>query len=370
LTAPASRVRQRGISLVEVALASAVLGVCVVLLWGVSEQQTRTEKSDRTTSMIERAQDAVLAFAYLHGHLPCPASSGDGKASCGAGDTGFLPYLTLGLPAPEAGKIRYTVSTAAPSLVTGSPYRVAVGRRTGPLNGLTAQVVPLASVSPAGHEVLFDLCAALGGASHGAMAYALATDAGTSGGTGPIAATGSAMNVDSVDAVSRSVGRSQLAAQLGCASLSASARAHFNAALAAQTMSRAMLDYTDLYELGFHTYAADLAQGVWFETNAIFTTTRAYTKMTVAEADEKSTNHLKLPNYVLARTLFGASGVYAAAHASNVIRFANNLATAKVRQKTVHALLASTERTAKDIGERAVLASSSAFFIDQKAKAP
>jgi prepilin-type N-terminal cleavage/methylation domain-containing protein len=40
---------------------------------------------------------ALLGYAALHGHLPCPDSSGDGIASTSCTAEGHLPFKTLGL---------------------------------------------------------------------------------------------------------------------------------------------------------------------------------------------------------------------------------------------------------------------------------
>jgi prepilin-type N-terminal cleavage/methylation domain-containing protein len=356
--------RQRGVSLIEVALASAVLGICAVLLWGVSEKQARTQQADKASFLVGRAHDALLAYAYLNGHLPCPASTTGGQASCDGNENGFLPYLTLGLPAPEAGRIRYRVSMSAPSTVAAAPYEVIVGQPSGEHADLEAHKVTLASLAPADHDTLLDLCASLGGAAHNTLAYALTLETGTGTGTGT-AATVAAAPPGAAPAGSatqtESMGRGRLAVRLGCAPQSAGVRSHFTAALGGQMMARAMMDYRDQFEMGYHTYAADLAQGVFFMANAMYGTTRARTKMIAAKASSESSNYLNMSPYLQAQVAFASSGIYAGAMISNVARFSKNIETAKQRRQTIGDLKDSTQRVAMEIQARALQNGSRAF---------
>ena len=352
--------RQRGVSLVEVALAAVILGACAVVLWGVIDRQARTTRADQSLSLVDRAHDAILAYAYLHRRLPCAAESTDGIAACGGTGTGFLPYITLGLPDPKAGNIRYRVSMTAPSPVTGAPYRVIVGQRSGSFNDLFAQTVPLATVSPGGHEELFDLCEALNsGSANGEMAYELTLDPGTGAATAA-----------SPSAVAQTIGRSQLAARLQCASMAAAGRAHFNAALAADTMARAMADYDAQFNLGFHTYYADWAQGLWFFANSTYSTKRAITKVTAADAEWNATNYLHASPYYMAVSKIPLAGLYTGAMASNLARFSKNIDTGNKRRATIRAMLDTTNLSATEIKNRAILGSSSAFFLEDKWSAP
>lgn len=362
---PAGRIRrQRGVSLVEVALSAAVLGACAVLLWGVNEHQVRIESQEDASHSLTRAHDALLAFAYLHGHLPCPAPSTQGLASCTGGDSGFLPYLTIGLPDPGAGRIRYEVSQAAPSLTAGGAYTVIVGRPAGEHGDLAPNDVTLAALSSDRQWPLYDLCASLNGTAQGTLAYGLSADVGdaTSAGGPGHGGTGTAAVAPRREQVR--VGRSMLAARLGCAPLSASARAHFNTALGARVMARAMRDYRDQFDLGYHTYAADLLQGLWFAADAAYATRRAYTKMLVAKAEAESTSGLHISPYLESQIKLAASGIYAIAMASNVARFTANLVKAKARRETIHDLADSTAATAEEVEQRAILSVTPSSFDD------
>lgn len=343
--------RQRGVSLVEVAVATAVLGVCGMATWNFIERQNLAQRDRQVASMVTRAQDALLAFAYLHGHLPCPAPSPDGRAKCGK-DSGYLPYLTLGLPAREAATILYRVPVQVPALtVSGAgAYSVVVGQPEGKFGDIAPRTTTLAAAASDRQEGLYDFCAALGGSGNDKLAYELSIVADEGSTSASVVGT-------SPGGIGRThvlVGRSTLATRLGCAPLSAAVRAQFNAALGGQIMARAMRDYRDQFELGYHTYAADLAQGVFFAANAVYTTTRAVTKMTVAKAEAEGTALLHSAPFVESVVAVAASGIYGGAMASNVARFATNLITAQTRRETIKALTASTQATATEIGQRAV----------------
>jgi hypothetical protein len=301
--------------------------------------------------MVTRAQDALLAYAYVHGHLPCPSSSTDGKASCGA-DSGYLPYLTLGLPTPEAGHIRYRVPTQLPSLTTrgAGAYSVVLGQPKDRFGDIAPRTTTLAAVSSNHQEALCDFCASLGGTVHNTLAYELSTVADD--GSPSIVTTGASPS--HIDESRVLVGRSTLAMRLGCASLSAAVRAQFNAALGGQIMARAMRDYRDQFEMGYHTYRADLEQGVFFTANALYATKRAHTKMTVAKAEAEGTNLIHNTPYIESLVALAASGIYAGPMISNVARFSMNFITAKTRQDTIRELAMSTQGTATDIGQRAI----------------
>jgi hypothetical protein len=227
---------------------------------------------------------------------------------------------------------------------------VVVGRPTGEFGDIAPQKTTLAAASADQHEALYDFCAALGGPGSDKLAYELSiveNDGSPSVGLAGTAPGG-------VGNARVLVGRSTLATRLGCAPLSAAARAQFDAALGGQIMARAMRDIRDQFELGYHTYAADLAQGVFFAANAVYTTTRAITKMTVAKAEAEGTALLHDAPFVESVVAVGASGVYGGAMTSNVARFATNIVTARTRRETIEALATSTQAVATEIGQRAV----------------
>ena len=366
--------RQRGLALVEVAIASVVLGACGVLLWGVMDRQAKVARSDRSGTLVDRASDAILAYGYLHGRLPCPAPLTTGLESCDGKDTGFLPYITLGLPDVAAGNVRYQVSMVAPSPTTGSPYQVVLAQESGTAGDLVAQTVPLSDVMPGGYEPLMDLCNALGAPAHAReMAYALSMDPGggasaimiPTGVTTPTTPATPATPVTS-EAVKHTVGRAQLAAQLRCSTFAAAGRAQFNAALAADTMARAMKDVLAQFRLIKFTYAADTAQGAIFAANAAYALKRAVTKTMAAQAALEASNGLDTGARNLAVVKMALAGTSVGVTESNLARFITNQAIAESREGALEDLLGATQRTADDIRSRALLGSASMFFLEDK----
>lgn len=109
---PARR-RQRGISLVEVAIALTIIALTTVGLVASLAQQTEQRRIAESRSTLNQARDALLSFVTLNGRLPCPAtaasagheaiaSNAGGRITCTL-QAGFLPAVTLGISDLDAG---------------------------------------------------------------------------------------------------------------------------------------------------------------------------------------------------------------------------------------------------------------------------
>lgn len=118
-------VRAHGFTLAELAI---TLGLSSLLLGGLlptlSAQRAATQERE-TSTRIEIIREALLGFAQVHGHLPCPADprirSGNASAGvaralvsgdCAGGYVGAIPWATLGVPELDAWGRRFTYRVA------------------------------------------------------------------------------------------------------------------------------------------------------------------------------------------------------------------------------------------------------------------
>lgn len=118
--------RQRGLTLIEMAVVLMILGFIVAGLLGPVDTQLEARDRRETLAQLERARDALYGYAVTRGRLPCPDSDGDGlpnpafdpanaaSASCDVAD-GFLPWAELGVPPGDAwsNRLRYRVRSPA-----------------------------------------------------------------------------------------------------------------------------------------------------------------------------------------------------------------------------------------------------------------
>jgi prepilin-type N-terminal cleavage/methylation domain-containing protein len=131
----------RGFSLLEVAIALAILAIALTALALPLASQVQSRRLDEARRQLAEARDAVLGFAAAHGRLPCPATPAtrgheafahDGDAAngrCADFHGGFLPAAALGMaPLDEAGFLRDPWATSA------SRVRYAV--HSGAVNGV------------------------------------------------------------------------------------------------------------------------------------------------------------------------------------------------------------------------------------------
>lgn len=122
------RTRSEGFSVLESAIVLVVVAFVVTL--GVrlqqSSQQARVTTIER--ARLTQAHQVVVRFALTQHRLPCPDTTANGvgvEAQSGgicASSTGWLPYVTLGMPIPTGkgtdARMRYGVYRGATSLAT------------------------------------------------------------------------------------------------------------------------------------------------------------------------------------------------------------------------------------------------------------
>lgn len=138
--APMFFLRQRGVSLVELAITLAALGL---MTWAVaSSYGNASNQRERSLALAhgQQMREAVRAFALSNARLPCPDTGGSGweakddKGICPAEtEVGWLPYRTLGFDLPDDRlRAAYGVYRNADSTSSDADLAVQVERSTPP----------------------------------------------------------------------------------------------------------------------------------------------------------------------------------------------------------------------------------------------
>lgn len=292
--------RQSGFSLIEFSIAFSVLGVVASLLFVLWEPQSKMTRQSVFHSKIDRAQDAVYAFAKLKGRLPCPASSNDGLENCSAVDgKGFLPFLSIGFP--ESSPIGYEVPLMVPSLTGGAYFQVLLASGIFDGNGgPSPQMTLLSDLSGISkNPTTLDLCASLlDPISSATMAFYLA------GG-----AEGVAPNSGNFQQIS--VSRMELAGRLNCANISASARAHFNTLLASTIIQRGAFDALAQATDDYWVNVWNLSQASFSVSSSSFSVEKSLWLAWNSEARFKLKNNNENGEQVYAQIFAWASFVFA-----------------------------------------------------------
>jgi prepilin-type N-terminal cleavage/methylation domain-containing protein len=137
--------RARGFTLVELAVALAVIGLLIGMLMVPLNAQVDQQRINDTRKQLDLVTEAILGFAVANGRLPCPAVATTANTVAGAGAENFaapscvgavagvvvgvVPWATLGLPEVDAWERRFTyvaTDTFADNLPAGMPASFAL----------------------------------------------------------------------------------------------------------------------------------------------------------------------------------------------------------------------------------------------------
>lgn len=131
--------RMRGFTLVELAVALAVIGLLLGMLIVPLNTQIDQQRINDTQKQSSVIVEAILGFAVANGRLPCPAQATVANTTAGAGleartgtactvalnGQGVVPWATLGVAETDAWGRRFT-------------YRVTTALADDPTGGLQA----------------------------------------------------------------------------------------------------------------------------------------------------------------------------------------------------------------------------------------
>lgn len=198
MTRAGSARRASGFSLVEMAVVLVVFALMLHALLMITGTQIANQRVKDTEQVLGQARQALLGFAAVNGRLPCPANGNVPSATAGAGleraptaagctggQTGVLPWATLGLPETDAWgrRITYRVSALhSRTVVTRPPtaYGCAAAVVSPPAQAAFALCSPgdiQVRASAAGAALVTNVPAVM--VSHGANGFGAWLPAGT-----------------------------------------------------------------------------------------------------------------------------------------------------------------------------------------------
>lgn len=106
-----SAARQRGFTLLEMAIVVFIVGMLTAGLIGPVQVQLEARDRRKTLDYMEQVAESLYGYALTHRRVPCPDTNGDGMedppftlgtgGDCDA-ETGFLPFAELGVDPGDA----------------------------------------------------------------------------------------------------------------------------------------------------------------------------------------------------------------------------------------------------------------------------
>ena len=114
------RMRQAGLSLVELAVSLAIVGILGVIAWRWVASTREPLQRPAIMGQLAEAQAAVEGFVLARGRLPCAAATTGGAEACGNAAAVLLPWRDLGLSS-RFSQLRYGVNQAGGYNLAGTP---------------------------------------------------------------------------------------------------------------------------------------------------------------------------------------------------------------------------------------------------------
>jgi len=115
-----ARLRQAGLSLVELAVSLAIIGVLGVIAWRWVASTREPLQRPAIMGQLAEAQAAVEGYVLAQGRLPCPAPTTSGTSDCINAAAVLLPWRTLGLSS-RFSQLRYRVNQAGDYNLANTP---------------------------------------------------------------------------------------------------------------------------------------------------------------------------------------------------------------------------------------------------------
>ncbi|MGE0100459.1 MAG: type II secretion system protein [Hydrogenophaga sp.] len=365
-----SRRRQRGLSLIEAALAMVIMGVASAMSWQTIRSSIESVNQAETHSHLDRAEAALLAYIALNNRLPCPASSPDGLENCSVPHVAgrqFFPYLTLGVPEPKLGRLQYVpydLSRLPPRQYPTGQFHVRLNDQAISVNSAPrAHITQLRDVASTTYDGILDTCQALSRIGDARMnAFTLEQ----------VPADSSFMS--SMARTTRRVRAAQVSDYLSCNPLaSVGGRSQYNAHLASAIMSKTLKEYKWIFEADYGTYNLDLAESAFNLSTKVYGELMRWPKTMqgLSKFFESRFGDFNAVRMMTTSVINQAASTAAVvAQTSNVQRFKTNLAAARARYRVILDLTRRADAAYLTAWQHAVLSSSSAYFLREQTVVP